>query len=69
MRVGDKEFHDLRAQFEKDILRVSRSRNLSRESGDTPNGYWYCDAEINSLFNGYLMGYAYGKACFMNNID
>ena len=53
-----KEFHDMQAQFEKDIQSNDSIRH-SDTTRDTANvkGIWYCDGNVNQLFHAYMLGY------------
>jgi hypothetical protein len=65
MNVKDKEFYDLRNQFEKSVkaLTYVHSRSLDRVSKNekVPTGIFYNDGYINTLFHVYMLGYENAK--------
>lgn len=62
MKVGSKEFHELREQFEKDLdsIPVYVGAHPVR-SKDGISGFFYENGKINDLFLGYMAGYANAK--------
>lgn len=67
MKTGTKEFQEIMTQFEKDIKvsSVPVSCDFRKESSDmNKNGAFYCNGEVNNLFNVYLMGYTYRTSIY-----
>lgn len=59
---GTKEFYDLMAQFERDLIKLPVYTSAKPEREKTVNGHaYYTNGEINSLFIAYMAGYSFGK--------
>jgi hypothetical protein len=65
MKRGDKEFHELMDQFEKDIttMDVFGYSGIDRYDGDVV-GIFYNDGFVNNLFISYMTGYENAKCLF-----
>ena len=61
MKAGDKEFYDLREQFEKNMKEITYGHSLERDTSGI-KGVWYADGYVNTLFNTYMYGYEYAKS-------
>lgn len=63
MRVGNKEFHEMRNQFEKDVEKNLYGCRLDRDKrgGKTPSSVFYQDGATNQMFQAYMMGYENAK--------
>jgi hypothetical protein len=59
----DKEFYELRKQFEKDMKQLIYGHGLDRASSNVPTGVFYDDGYVNTLFHSYMLGYESAK-CF-----
>lgn len=63
MKVGDKEFYELMAQFERDMPKKCYGVNFDREDRKSYlRGHYYCNGSVNSMFIGYMHGYSLGRA-------
>lgn len=58
-----KEFHDLMAQFEKDMTgEYFCPKDFTREAKDiSVKGVYYANGEVNKLFQAYMFGYQNAK--------
>jgi hypothetical protein len=66
MKVGTKAFYDLMENFEKNMKDIIYGHKLDKEiRGTVPNGQFYCDGFVNSMFHSYMRGYQY---CRLNVI-
>ncbi len=63
MRCGDREFHELREQFEKNMKELIYGHKVDRVHKDAkvPAGEFYNDGYVNKLFHAYMMGYEFAK--------
>lgn len=61
MKTGDKEFHELREQFEKNMNEITYGHRLDRDTAGI-KGVWYDDGYVNTIFNAYMYGYEYAKS-------
>lgn len=63
MKANDKEFYELREQFEKTHKKSNSRSSLVRAKRDenTPAGIFYDDWVTNGLFQMYMMGYENAK--------
>ena len=62
MKKNDKEFEELRKQFEADLKRmpIYVPLNFDREARDS--NYYYSNGEVNNVFIAYMTGYQSAKA-------
>jgi hypothetical protein len=56
----DKEFYELRNQFEKDMKQLIYGHRLDR-ANNIPTGNFYDDGYVNTLFHSYMLGYENAK--------
>ena len=61
MTTKDKEFYELREQFEKDMKNLIYGHKLDRASKNCPVGIFYDDGYVNTLFHTYMLGYETAK--------
>tara|TARA_R110000822_G_scaffold155544_1_gene295336 strand:+ start:3210 stop:3422 length:213 start_codon:yes stop_codon:yes gene_type:complete len=63
MKVGDKEFSEMRNQFEKDFSVAPHYNDIRRIGKDekVPKSVFYQDGLTNALFHAYMMGYENSK--------
>jgi len=60
MKVHDKEFEEMRYQFEKDMRESVYGHVFTREPRELScHGVFYTDGFINSLFRAYSLGYSF----------
>jgi len=69
MTTNTKEFHEMRSQFEKDILSmpiyIGGKIERAERNEMTPNNVWYDNGVINQLFIAYMYGYQNGRSNYM----
>ena len=70
MKNNTKEFYEIMQQFEKDVKSIyirKGSQGLKKEDKENwDRQNYYCDGEVNNCFKLYIMGYSFGKSCFIN---
>lgn len=67
-----KEFYDLMDMFERDLLNNSLNLTYSKQLKREPKELWktkyfYANAEVNTAFKAYILGYTYGKTVNRND--
>jgi hypothetical protein len=64
MTVGSKEFFDIMNQFEKDVQKITYGHSFDRaplSKEEYIKGSFYNDGYVNTLFEAYLLGYAFKR--------